>query len=155
MLAALPLAACGLAPVYAPGGAATGLRGAVAAAEPRNPEAYDLVVRLEERLGRPTAPAFDLSYEISLREIDLAISQANAITRYNVEGEVSYSLTRRADEAVVSEGKLRSFTSYAASGTTVATDAARIDARRRLMRLLADQMVTHILGDVQTGAARP
>jgi LPS-assembly lipoprotein len=151
MLAALPLAACGFAPAYAPGSAANGLRGAVEMAEPRNPEAYDLVVRLEERLGRPAAPAYDLSYQIDLREIDLAISQANAITRYNVEGEVRYSLRRRADEAVVSEGELRSFTSYAASGTTVATDAARIDARRRLMRLLADQMVTRILAD----AARP
>ena len=147
MVGAAALSACGYQPAYGPGGAMKAMTGRVAIMDPSDDNAFDLVVRLEERLGRATDPAFDLTYAVTTRQINLAITQVNAITRYNVEGEVRFTLKDRATGQVASSGALDAFTSYAASGTTVATDAARVDAYRRLMRLLADQIVTRMIAD--------
>lgn len=148
MLAALPLAACGYTPAYAPGGKVADLFGRVETEAPSNDSEFELVARIEERLGRPTAAAYALDYDIATRQFDLAVTRVNAITRYNVEGEATFRITDKATGKALSEGKLNTFTSYAASGTTVATDAAKTDAYRRLMRLLADQIVTRIAADL-------
>ena len=50
--AAALLSGCGFTPVYAPGGSADGLRGAVTIAEPSDSNSYEFVKRMEERLGR-------------------------------------------------------------------------------------------------------
>lgn len=148
LLAALALASCGFAPAFAPGAPATGLIGRIATTEPNDRDGFDLVARIEERLGRSDAPGYDLDYDISTRQVDLAITRSNAINRYNIVGSVRFRLSDAKTGTVVSSGNLQSFTSFSASGTTVATDAARVDARRRLMVLLADQIVTRIVADV-------
>ena len=58
LLLALPLlaAGCGFTPVYGPDGIGTTLRGAIIADAPDSQEAYMLVRRLEEKLGRPANP---------------------------------------------------------------------------------------------------
>ena len=45
----------------------------------------------------------------------------------------------------VGAGKVQSFTSYATTGTTVATMTAETDAYKRLMVILADQVVTRLM----------
>jgi valyl-tRNA synthetase len=51
----------------------------------------------------------------------------------------------RTCDRVLTEGDVNTFTSYSASGTLVATNASEIDAGHRLMRLLADQIVTRLI----------
>ena len=141
----LALSACGFAPAYGPGGAANALRGQVTTAEPQDRNAYDLVARLEERLGRAASPRWRLDYAITSQRIGVAITAANAVTRYNVTGAADWSLVTLADGTVAAKGRVESFTSYSTTGSTVATLAAETAASTRLMQILADQIVTRLI----------
>lgn len=141
VLALLALSACGFTPAFAPKGPAEGLLGAVRTADPTDKNSFDFVQRMDEQLGRPKAPAFDLAYTITTKPIGVGITPAAAITRYNLTGAVDWSLTRRSDNVRVAGGRVESFTSYSATGSTVAGLAAEEDAALRLVRLLADQVV--------------
>ncbi|MGB3147881.1 MAG: LPS assembly lipoprotein LptE [Paracoccaceae bacterium] len=145
LLAALPLAGCGFTPVYGPGGAARGLIGQIRIEEPTDRNGFDLNGRLQERLGRAKSARWQLSYRIKTEQVGLAVTTSNITTRYNLLGSVSYSLTRSADGGLVKAGKVESFTSYSASGTVVSTAASERDANARLMRILADQIVTDLV----------
>jgi LPS-assembly lipoprotein len=145
IFAPLALAACGFTPAYAPGGAATKLLDTVWVQDPTDKNAFDLVERLEERLGRPEASRYDLSYTITTESVGVGITTENEITRFNLKGVVSYTLTERASGAKVASGRVQSFTAYSATGSTVAGLAAEEDAAFRLMRILADQIVARLI----------
>lgn len=152
-LALLP--ACGFAPVYGPGGAAKGLRGAIAVDPPADEAGYVLVQRLEARLGRAEAARYGLAIDIRLEEEKLGITADQETTRIRLRGQLDYRLSRLADGAVVAEGELRDFASYSApvfgatrgsvAGNTVSVLTAQRDARDRLMVILADQLVARLL----------
>ena len=150
LLAGLP--ACTFTPAYAPGGPAAGLQGAIRADNPSTKAGFDLVERLEERLGRPQAPRYRLAYTITTRPIGVGITPENAITRYNLTGQVDWTLSTN-DGARVTGGRVESFTSYSATGSTVAGLAAEDDAAFRLMRILADQIVSRIMATSPQWAA--
>ena len=145
LMAALPVAACGFAPAYGPGGAASGLQGRIRVDDPSDKNGFDLVERLEERLGRPEAPRYALSFSITTSAIGVGITPENAITRYNLTGSIDWGLTDTATGTRLTGGSVNSFTSYSATGSTVAGLAAEQDAAFRLMRLLADQIVTRLI----------
>jgi LPS-assembly lipoprotein len=144
VLALLALSACGFAPAFGTDGPAETLLGAVRTADPTDKNSFDFVQRMEERLGRPTAAAYDLTYVITTEPVGVGITPEGATTRYNLSGSVDWSLTRRADGVRVTGGTVESFTSYSATGSTVAGLAAAEDAALRLMRLLADQIVARM-----------
>ncbi|EEW26635.1 LPS assembly lipoprotein LptE [Rhodobacter ferrooxidans] len=143
-LIAAALAGCGFTPAYAPGGPAEHLQGAIRVAAPSDKNGFDLVERLEERLGRPEAARFQLAYTITTKPIGVAITPENAVLRYNLTGAVDWTLTDGAGSRVAG-GKVESFTSYSATGSTVAGLTAEEDAGYRLMRILADQIVMRLL----------
>ncbi len=145
ILAPLALAACGFAPLYGPGSAAAALQGAVRAAEPSDRAGFDLVARIEERLGRPGIARFDLAYEITLEPVGVGVTTDGVTTRYTLTGSVAYSLTDRANGAALHGGSVSGFTAYSATGSTVAVLEAEDDARARLMVILADQIVARLL----------
>jgi LPS-assembly lipoprotein len=147
LLLPLALAACGFTPAYAPGGAATKLMGSVRAADPTNKPGFDFVERIEERLGRTEVRRFDLAYSIATESVGVGITTDNRITRYNLKGAIEYTLTDAASGARITGGRVQSFTSYAATGSTVAGLAAEEDAAYRLMRLLADQIVARLIAE--------
>ncbi|PPB79685.1 LPS-assembly lipoprotein [Albidovulum inexpectatum] len=143
--AGLMLGACGFTPAYGPDGAARDLLGRVEVDPPGSREEFDLVARLEERLGRPQAAQYRLSFRVEIAEEGQAISQTNETNRYQVIGAVSYTLRDRETGRDLSSGRVRGFTAYSATGTAVASVASRRDARARLMRLLADRIVTRLI----------
>ena len=145
LLAALPVAACGFVPAYGPNGPAKALMGRVRVDDPGDKRSFDLVARLEERLGRLEAAAYRLAYTVTTTNTALGITQTNAITRYNVTGHVDYTLRSAADDSVLISGTVQNFTSYSASGTVVSTAASERDAYVRLMRLLADEIVPDMI----------
>lgn len=145
LLTPLALVACGFTPAYGPGGPAAGLQNSIRIADPADKNGFDLVERLEERLGRPKAERFDLTYNIKTTATGVGITPDNAITRYNLNGEIVWALTGRTSGARVTGGTVKSFTSYSATGSTVASLAAHEDAARRLMRILADQITARLL----------
>jgi LPS-assembly lipoprotein len=145
LLSLAALAACGFTPAYGPGGGAMVLRGQVAPAEPDTRNAYDLVARLEDRLGHAASPRWRLDYTITSQRVGVAITAENAVTRYNVTGAVDWSLVALVDGTVAARGRAESFTSYSTTGSTVATLAAETDASTRLMQILADQIATRLI----------
>jgi LPS-assembly lipoprotein len=141
----LALSACGFRPVYGPGGQAEGLRGRIDVAAPKDEEGAALVRRFEERLGRPAGADLGLTAAIFLSEEAVGFLPDGSISRYNVSGRVDWRLTRLTNGEQLLTGSERSFTSYAATSTTVATIFARRDARRRLMVILADRILQDIV----------
>lgn len=150
LIAGLALAGCGYEPVYGPGGVAEGLRGQIEMDDPIDPEGFALVRQLERRLGLPDGPVYRLSASIALDEDGLGILPDQTITRYNVVGEVAYTLSDLATGEAVKSGVASSFTSYSATGTTVATLSAQRDARERLMVILADQIASELMATAGT-----
>jgi LPS-assembly lipoprotein len=145
VFAPLLLAACGFTPAYGPGGSAGKLTETIWVQDPTDKYAFDLVERLEERLGRPENIRYDLTYTIITETVGVGITTDNKITRYNLKGVVDYSLIERSSGARITGGRVQSFTAYSATGSTVAELAAEEDAALRLMRILADQIVARLI----------
>ena len=145
VLVLLALAGCGFTPALGTGGPAQRLIGAVRAADPRDQLDFDFVRRIEDRFGRPDAAGYDLAYTIATASEGVAITAEGAITRYNLTGSVDWKLTRAGDGIRLAGGTEDSFTSYSATGSTVAGLTARQDAARRLMVILADHVVARLM----------
>lgn len=145
LIAASLVGACGYAPVYAPGAEARALRNTVLVDEPRDKDAFDLTRRVEERLGRATAPRFGLTVTLRTEEVGLAIQGGNEVTRYNLVGSADYALRDLSTGRVLLSGKVDTFSAYSATGSTVGARTAEIDGRKRLMVALADMIVTDLM----------
>lgn len=141
------LASCGFTPVYGPDGSGTALRGTIRAAEPDGDFGFAFVRRFEERLGLPEAERYDLTYSVETEGTDLAIDGSNNITRFNIEGTLTWALTPSGGDAPVLTGAETTFTSYSATGSTISTLESERDAERRLAVILADAVVTRLLGE--------
>jgi len=143
LLVALPLVAgCGFAPVYGPGGGGSLLQGRLRADDPADKDAFDLVARLEDRLGRPGPAPLRLAYEIETRDEGTAATADRFASRIRVLGNVRYRVLQ--GDAVLTEGNVDAFAAYSTTSTPLATRAAAEDARRRLMVMLADGMITRL-----------
>ena len=142
---ALALAACGFAPVYGPGGTGGKLFGQIRADDPNTPDEYTFAGRIAERLGPDQAARFALAYKLRIAVVPQAITLDDVTTRYSLNGTVDFALTDIATGAAVTQGRVSSFTSYSATGTTIATLSSERDAHERLMVMLADQIVTRLL----------
>ena len=145
LLAFLALSGCGFTPALGTGGAAAGLMGTVRAADPRTQDDYDFVARIEERLGRSDGARYDLAYSVTTTTQGVGITGEGAITRYNLSGALDWTLTRKADGLRLAGGTIENFTGYSATGSTVAGLTAKKDAARRLMRILADEVVAALM----------
>lgn len=139
------MAACGFAPAYGPEGGAGALRGRIAVQTPATRDDFEFVSRLESRLGRAEAPAYDLTYVLSSTRGSGGITATNVTTRYTLKGTATWTLTDRATGTRVAGGAVQNFTSWSATGTTVAGLAAEDDASRRLSVMLADQVITRLV----------
>ena len=139
------LAACGFTPVYGPGGSADALRGSVAVDAPDDRDGFDLVARLEERLGQPVDARYALKYTIGVDQERVGVTPGEETTRYNLVGNVEYSILDSGTGQIVQSGRADTFTGYSTTGTIVGTLSAQQDARSRLMIVLADQIVTELI----------
>ena len=140
-LAALP--GCGFTPAYGPGGAAEGLRGRVAVEAPATPQGYALRQRLLDRLGGAGSELL-LSVDLTQEEGASAIAPDGSTTRLRLLGTATWRL-EGPDGAVLGSGAVEGFTAFSATGSTVASRTARLDAEARLAVLLADRIVTRLL----------
>lgn len=157
LVAALPLGACGFTPLYAPGGEAASLRGRVRPDDPTDALSFAFVAAFEDRAGRagPAAP-WALGYRISTDAVGTGLTPDNIATRIVLNGTLDWSVRPAAGEASgdvsgdvsggdpVLSGREEAFTAYSATGSTVATRAARRDAEDRLMALLAERLALRL-----------
>lgn len=144
LFAPLAFAACGFQPVYGPGGAGAALQNRVQVDPPGDQDTYILVRELESRLGRSDDPLYGLSLGISTAQAQLAVDREGDIGRFNRVATVDYSLRSLADGQVLTSGRVNNFVGYSATGTSVVSLAGSRDAQRRLMTIIADQVVSRL-----------
>jgi len=138
------LSACGFEPVYGPGGTGAQLQNRVLVDKPIDREGFLLVRQLEDRLGRPNDAAYGLSILLSVGEEARAIDPDGDIRRFHVIGTATYTLTDLGSGTALKTETVDNFVGYSATGTNVATLAARRDATERLMTILADEIVLQL-----------
>ena len=143
LLALGALGACGFTPALAPGGTMAGLRGRVAVVTPDTIPGFAIRDRLIARLGPAAQPTATLTVSLDQALDVAALSQAGDALRYNVVGAAGWQLVAT-DGSRLGGGQVDGFASYAATGSTVATQAAATDAVGRLMVILADKIVAQI-----------
>ena len=98
---------------------------------------------LEARLGATQTAQYQLITNISETRDAAAVTTDGDITRFSILGTATWKLTQ--GPATLSSGTVETFTSYAATGSTVATQAAEDDAVNRLSVALADLIVADML----------
>lgn len=145
VLSLVALTACGFAPAFGPSGPATALRGQVDVADINTRGGFDFIRQMEERLGRGAGGRFALSYDIATEKVSLGFTSDGAITRYNLLGTVTWQLKDAATGKELASGVEKNFTSWSATGITIAAVNAETDAETRLMRILADQIATRLI----------
>ncbi|GAA6181716.1 LPS assembly lipoprotein LptE [Shimia sp. NS0008-38b] len=139
------MSGCGFAPVYGTDGAASGLLNNVLVDAPDAHESYLLVRELEYRLGQPGGGAqYGLSLAMELDEQAVGKTVAQVTNRFDVLGAVTYALRDLGTTEVRSTGRVSTFVSYSASGSTVSELASKQDAYERLMVILADRIVAEL-----------
>ena len=143
LLGLMALAGCNFAPVY--GDAGGPLRGKVAIETPDNLPGYYMRGQLENRLGLSDSPAYVLDVRPSAQSSAAAVRSDGDTVRFNVVGKASWGLRELGTDTLIGSGEVESFVSYAATGSTVATQAAADDAGERLSTALADMIVTRLL----------
>lgn len=142
--APLALAACGFEPVYAPGGNGAVLQNNILVDPPSTKDGYLLVRELEQKLGRSSNPAYVLSLTINTAETRQAIDREGDTGRLNRIGAVDYSLRRTTTGQIVTSGQVDNFVGSSATGSTVETLAGEQDAQKRLMVVIADQIISRL-----------
>lgn len=145
LLAVLGLAGCGFAPAFVPGGSAAQWQNAVIVDAPETPMGFRMGARLRETLGAPSAAKFTMMIAPQAAPVPATITEEGDITRLNLTGNATWQIKELATGAVVEEGLVQTFTSYSATGSTVATQAAETDALERLSVALADLIVQQLL----------
>ncbi len=143
LLGLLALAGCGFAPAYGTGGAATPLRGAVSVVAPETVAGFRLRTRLTDRLGAAQTPRYVLTIALTQDQTAAAITTEGDTTRINLRGFAEWALTDTSG-ATLAQGSSQTFTSYSATGSTVATQAAATDAETRLAVSLADMILADL-----------
>ncbi|RBW46311.1 hypothetical protein DS901_00220 [Loktanella sp. D2R18] len=142
MLGLLALGGCGFVPVYGDG---TGLRDTIAFETDDSVAGYRMRVQLEQRLGKPSVPRYVLRVTQTQGRRSAAISDDGDTTRYNLTGTARWTLKDSATGDQLESGEVDSFTSYSATGSTTATQAAETDAAARLSVILADMIADRLL----------
>lgn len=142
LLGLLALGGCGFAPVY---GDDAELRGQIAFETPDSVAGFRLREQLERRLGQSAAPRYALKVSLSFSRSAAAITSDGDTVRFNVVGNANWTLRETTTNRLIETGQTRNFTSYAATSSTVATQAAETDADARLSVTLADMIVSRVL----------
>lgn len=144
VLALMLVSGCGFVPALGTDSPARGLMGAVRADSPTTQADYDFVARIEERLGRSDQPKYDLRFKIVIEKEGVGITAEGATTRYVLTGSAEWALIDAVSGDLLASATVRNFAGWSATGSTIAGLAAEEDAQRRLVRLLADQVVAAV-----------
>lgn len=144
LVGVLALSACGFTPVYGPGGIGEAWQNAVIVQAPNDVIGFRLAGRLTDVLGDPRNARYRLGVSPQVAPVPATITVDGDITRFNLTGNAAWVL-QDATGAQVADGLVQTFTSYSATGSTVATQTAEADAQNRLAVALADLIVQQLL----------
>lgn len=147
------LANCTFSPLYAPGGEGQVLSGRIAIQDANTLQTYEVTQALTRAFGAARTPDYRLIYQVQIVGEDAAITSGQEVSRVNLIGSLSYSVRDLSNGDTVTSGTTNGFVGYSAAGDTVATNAARRDAEKRLATILADQTYAAVISDPALAAA--
>ena len=138
------LGACGFTPVYGPAGSGGKLQNAVSFQAPDTEFGFRVRTALEDRFGPASAEQFRVNISLTSTTDAAAIDVDGDISRFDISGVAQWVISS-ADGSSQTRGDVRTFTSYSATGSTVATQTAERDARTRLAQALADMIASDLI----------
>jgi LPS-assembly lipoprotein len=136
-------AGCGFTPVYAPGGVGGQWQNKIVVDAPDSVIGFRMNARLSDVFGPASAAEYILKVVPQIAPVPATITVDGDITRFNLTGNATWILSGQSGSDA--DGLVQTFTSYSATGSTVATQAAESDARARLAIALSDLIVQQIL----------
>lgn len=141
ILLVLGSASCGFSPVYAPGSKTAAALSDIVVAPPNNNRPnYVFVTELEDRIGRNPNGSKELKHDIWVYEEDPGLVSSTA--RIHLVGKVTYQVVSVKDGRFLFGGTVENFVAFIVDDNL--TTAVRNDATERLMKILADHMVTRL-----------
>ena len=138
------LSGCGFLPANGPASQVDKLYHSVFIQAPTNRVEFELVRHLEGRLGRALNRKYNLLFTLNIDQKAAVVSAAQETDRFSLVGTLDYSLID-ANGSVILKATETSFTSYASTGTTLATEQSKRDSEDRLMVILGDQLNARLL----------
>lgn len=150
------LAGCGFRPLHGSAGPAGGLEGNVAVLGADGRLGYHFRQAMRQRVGTPAAaPRYALTVELAFAETELAVTERDDATRFNVGGTARYRLIEPARAAEIAAGEAQSVSAYNTLSTPFSTRVAQQAAERRVAEDLARrvffQMTAALGGDAVAG----
>ena len=145
LLGLVGLGGCGFSPALGTDGPAQALRDQVAVSAPDTVAGFRLRTAIGDRLGRGEGGAFQLAVVLNDTRAPAAVTEDGDTTRFDLIGQAEWVLTSTNTGATFDQGSVRSFSSYSATGSTVATQVAADAAAARLSRSLADLIVADLI----------
>lgn len=140
----IAMAGCGFVPAYGPSGVAGTWQNTVAVVTPDTPVGFAMRAQLERAFGPVRNQRYTLQITPRTAPVAATITDGGDITRINLTGNAEWTLTD-AGGTQIDTGLVQTFTSYSATGSTVATQSAEGAAQDRLAAALADLIVQQIL----------
>lgn len=114
---------------------------------------FRLADQLEMRLGAPDMPRYVVRVNVSLSQRAAAITADGDTSRFNIIGRADWAVSDIGTNDAITSGTVESFTSYSATGSTIATQTTQDDARARLAIILGDMIATRLMAQFLTGPA--
>lgn len=152
LASALALGACGYEPVLDPGDL-PGIGVPISLEAPNGELEFFYRERLAERAGNAEGAALTLTYSIETSVIREAISADRVTERFLINGVARWTLSTTFEE--VASGDVTGSASYSNTGTTISAAAAKRDAERRLMVILADRTISQVIAKLPPGPGGP
>ena len=156
MAAVMAATGCGFEPVLRKGSPAAALPGNFRVSVPGRLMAFQLQEQLDLRLGTASGeiPDYLLHVHLDVSERKAAAAGSGGVNRLALNGIAEYRVESLFDEAMLAEGSVRGSVTFSSTNEIIASDAARADAVRRLVNLLAERIVarlTQTAGDWAVG----
>ena len=145
-LGLLGLAGCGFTPIYQNNAA---IRGLFSFDTDASVIGFHVGSRLAGRFGEPVAPRYVIKVTVETSQRSATITAEGESARFNLIGVANWSVIASGTGEQVLTGRTEAFTSYAATSSTVATQATADDAGKRLAIILADMITTRVLASAE------
>ena len=134
---------CGFTPVYSPNSSFQDFNNQIQIQNPHDENSFIFVQELETQLGS-RGNQYSLTFNLTTQKDPVLTSRIGRTLRFNINGKADFTLTKLDDSQIIYQGQVTNFTSYSTAGTTVEARLAEQEAHIRLMRILANQVLTQL-----------
>ena len=140
---ALLVSGCGFSPAFGTNSRAEDLRNQVVVSTPSSRIGFNLRAALQDRFGLVDEGRYALDVVVDQERTVAAVSEDGDTTRFDLTGRANWTLMEMGQ--AVGQGTATSFSSYSATGSTVAAQSAADDAEVRLAAKIAELIVADLI----------